>query len=146
MCPWNVPRSSLAWGLLFDYLEHSCISRTLPRTGILLMGSFILSKSQLYGYFLRKVLPDHTIPPAHIFKSNRHYGKSSFYLFVLSGSVVSNSLWPHGLQRTRLLCPWRFSSQEYWSGLPCSPLGIFRIQRLSPDLPHCRWILYSLSH
>ena len=23
----------------------------------------------------------------------------------------------------RLLCPWGFSSQEYWSGLPCSPSG-----------------------
>ena len=25
---------------------------------------------------------------------------------------------PHGLQPTRLLCPWGFSRQEYWSGLP----------------------------
>ena len=23
----------------------------------------------------------------------------------------------------RLLCPWGFSRQEYWSGLPCAPLG-----------------------
>ena len=37
---------------------------------------------------------------------------------VLSRSLMSNSLWPHGLQPTRLLCPWRFSRQEYWSGLP----------------------------
>ena len=35
---------------------------------------------------------------------------------VLSCSVMSDSLWPHGL-----LCPWRFSRQQYWSGLPCSP-------------------------
>ena len=33
--------------------------------------------------------------------------------------VMSHSLRPHGLQPTRLLCPWRFSRQEYWSGLPC---------------------------
>ena len=32
--------------------------------------------------------------------------------------VMSNSLGPHGLQPTRLLCPWGFSSPEYWSGLP----------------------------
>ena len=38
---------------------------------------------------------------------------------VLSCSVVSDSLWPHGLQPARLLCPWGFSRQEYWSGLPC---------------------------
>ena len=36
-------------------------------------------------------------------------------------AVMSNSLWPHGLQSVRLLCPWGFSRQEYWSGLPCPP-------------------------
>ena len=40
---------------------------------------------------------------------------------VLSCSVMSNSLQPHGLQPTRLLCPWRFSRQEYWSGLRWPP-------------------------
>ena len=34
-----------------------------------------------------------------------------------------DSLRPHGLQPTRLLCPWGFSSQEYQSGLPCPPPG-----------------------
>ena len=34
-------------------------------------------------------------------------------------SVVSDSLQPHGLQPVRILCPWGFSRQEYWSGLPC---------------------------
>ena len=38
---------------------------------------------------------------------------------VLSHSVVSDSLRPHGLQPTRLLCPWGFARQEYWSRLPC---------------------------
>ena len=42
---------------------------------------------------------------------------------VLSCSVLSDSLQPHGLQSTRLLCPWGFSSQQYWSGLPCPPPG-----------------------
>ena len=46
---------------------------------------------------------------------------------VLSRSVVSDSLWPHGLQPTRLLCAWGFSRPEHWSGLPCPPPG---------DLPH----------
>ena len=35
---------------------------------------------------------------------------------VLSCSVVSGSLGPHGLKSTKLLCPWGFSRQEYWSG------------------------------
>ena len=40
---------------------------------------------------------------------------------VLSHSVVSSTLGPYGLGR--LLCPWGFSRQEYWSGLPCPPPG-----------------------
>ena len=39
------------------------------------------------------------------------------------------SLRPHGLKPARLLCPWGFSRQEYWTGLPCPPPG---------DLPHPR--------
>ena len=39
----------------------------------------------------------------------------------LNCSVVSDSLQPHGLQPARLLCPWGFSRQEYWSGLPWPP-------------------------
>ena len=42
---------------------------------------------------------------------------------VLSCLVMSNSLWLHGLQPANFLCPWVFSRQEYWSGLPCPPLG-----------------------
>ena len=36
----------------------------------------------------------------------------------VSHTVVSNSLQPHGLKPARLLCPWGFSRQECWSGLP----------------------------
>ena len=42
---------------------------------------------------------------------------------VLSLSVISDSLQPHGLYPMRLLCPWGFSRQEYQSGLPCPPPG-----------------------
>ena len=38
---------------------------------------------------------------------------------MLSHSVVLDSLQPHGLKPTRPFCPWGFSRQEYWSGLPC---------------------------
>ena len=64
---------------------------------------------------------------------------------VLSRSVVSDSSWPHGLQPSRLLCPWGFSRQEYWS---CHDLlqGIFPTQGSNPGIPHCRWIPYYLSH
>ena len=42
---------------------------------------------------------------------------------VLRCSVVSDSLWPHGFKSARLLCPWGFSKQGYWSGLVCPPPG-----------------------
>ena len=42
---------------------------------------------------------------------------------VLSCSVVSDSFRPHELQPTSIFCPWGFSRQEYWSGLPCPPPG-----------------------
>ena len=54
---------------------------------------------------------------------------------MLSCAVVSDSLWPDG-QRRRL-CPWWFSRQEYWSGLPCPPprhLSNPRIRHRSPAL------------
>ena len=38
---------------------------------------------------------------------------------VLRHSVMSNSMRPHALQPSRLLCLWGFPRQEYWSGLPC---------------------------
>ena len=42
----------------------------------------------------------------------------SYTCVVLSCSIVSDSLQPHGLQPARHLCPWGFSRQEYnWSGM-----------------------------
>ena len=43
---------------------------------------------------------------------------------------MSDSLRPHGLQPTRLLCPWGFPRREYWSGLP--PVGWFLLQTIFP--------------
>ena len=31
------------------------------------------------------------------------------------------TLRPYGLEPTRVLCPWGFSRQEYWGGVPCHP-------------------------
>ena len=54
---------------------------------------------------------------------------------VLSPSVVSDSVPPQGLQSSRLLCPWGFSRQEYWSGLPCPPLGVLPNPGIEPRSP-----------
>ena len=59
---------------------------------------------------------------------------------------MSNSLWPHGLWLTRLLCPGAFPGKN--TGVGCCSLlqGIFPTQGSNPDLLHCKWILYCLSH
>ena len=45
------------------------------------------------------------------------------------------TLQPHGLQPTSLLCPWGFSRQEHWSGLPCPPPGDLPNPGIKPRSP-----------
>ena len=68
------------------------------------------------------------------------------HIHVLSRSVTHNSLRPHRLQSARLLCPWDFPGKN--TGVSCHALlhGIFPTQGSNPGLPHCRQILYHLSH
>ena len=69
----------------------------------------------------------------------------SLYLYIYgesaSHSVMSDSLWPHGLYSS-----WNSPVQN--TGVGSLPLlqGIFPTQGLNPGLSHCRWILYHLSH
>ena len=63
-----------------------------------------------------------------------------------SRSVMSDSLWPHGLQPTRLLRPWDFPGKSTGLGCHCLLQEIFPTQGLNPGLPHCRETLYHLSH
>ena len=65
--------------------------------------------------------------------------KSAMPLF--SRSVVSHSLRPHGVQSSRLLCPWDFPGKN--TGVDCPFLleGIFPTQGSNPhllSLLHCR--------
>ena len=55
--------------------------------------------------------------------------------FVARRSVLSDSLWPHGLYPTRILCPWGFSRQEYRGGLPCPPPGGLPNAGIKPRSP-----------
>ena len=52
---------------------------------------------------------------------------------MLSRSVVSHSLQPHGLQPARLLCP--SDSPGNWSGLPCPPPGALPNPGIKPRSP-----------
>ena len=54
---------------------------------------------------------------------------------VLSRSVVSDSLQPHGLQPIRLLRPRGLSRPAYWSGLPCPPPGDLPNPEIKPRFP-----------
>ena len=58
-----------------------------------------------------------------------------------SHSVVSESLWPHRLQPTRLLHPWDFPGKSTWVGCHFLLQGIFPTQGSNPGLPHCRQML-----
>ena len=58
-----------------------------------------------------------------------------------SRSVVSDSLRPHGLYS-----PWNSPGQNTRVGSLSLLQGIFPTQGLNSSLPHCRQILYQLSH
>ena len=58
-----------------------------------------------------------------------------------SRSVVSDSLWSHGLYS-----PWNSPGQNTGVGSLSLLQGIFPTQGLNPGLLHCRQILYQLSH
>ena len=54
---------------------------------------------------------------------------------------MSNSLQPH-----ELFSPWNFPGQNTGVGSLSLLQGIFPTQRSNPSLPHCRQVLYQLSH
>ena len=54
---------------------------------------------------------------------------------VLSCSVVSDSLRPHGLQPPQAPLSMEFFRQEYWNGLPFPPPGNLPDTRLKPTSP-----------
>ena len=61
----------------------------------------------------------------------------SFFFKKWKSLSVSDCLWPRGL-----CSPWNSPGQN-----SCSLLqGIFPTQESNPGLPHCRWVLYQLSH
>ena len=70
----------------------------------------------------------------------------SAFSVSVSRSVMPDSLRPHGLQPTRLLCPWDFPGKD--TGVGCHFLlqGIFPTQGSNPGILHCRQIHYWLSY
>ena len=58
-----------------------------------------------------------------------------------SFSVMLDSLQPH-----ELYGPWNAPGQNTEVGILSFLQGTFPTQGSNPGLPHCRWILYQLSH
>ena len=106
--------------LIYLYI-HPSFQPSIPLSicTLLLSGTMLPSRSILYFPCLSLRLRPHLPQP----------------LYVLSCSVMSNSLRPHWLQPARLLCPWGLSRQEYWSGLPCPPPGDLPNPGIEPRSP-----------
>ena len=64
-------------------------------------------------------------------------------LLTCACSVMSDYVHPIGY---RLICPWDSPGQNTRIGSLSLLQGIFPTQRSNSGLPHCRWILYQLSH
>ena len=59
--------------------------------------------------------------------------KDNLVCMCVSWSVISNSLWPHGLHS--LSGSLRFSRQDYWSGLPFLSPGVLPNPGIKPESP-----------
>ena len=83
---------------------------------------------------------------SHTENTNNEVRKSESGVCVRSvTSVVSDSLWPHGLQPARLLCPWDSLGKN--TGVGCHALfqGLFPTQVLNSHLLHLlNWQVDSL--
>ena len=103
----------------------------------LLLKSILLLIIQTLDLFMIS----YTSIPQHMHLFSLYFSIIEFAKLCESCSVVSDSLSPHGLYSPRN-SPGRNTEVGSWSLLQ----GIFPIQWLNPGLPHCRWILYELSH
>ena len=91
-----------------------------------------------------------SLPPSFFSHDPPHGMLSPFFLCLFKSclqsesenhSVVSNSLRPH-----RLYNLWNSPGQNTGVGSLSLPRGIFPTQGFNPGLPHCRQILYQLTH
>ena len=122
-------------------VELLCSTWDIPRRGIkpvslvspALAGGFITTESAGSSPF-SKILKNWSVV-------DLQYCVSVRCEWSESRSVVSDSLWPPGL-----CSPWNSPGQNAGVGRLSHLQGIFPTQGLNPSLPHCRRILYQLSH
>ena len=73
-------------------------------------------------------------------------GTEDIGMNCVNGSVMSDSLRPHGLWPTRLLVPWNSPGKNTGVGSHSLLQRIFLTQGSNLGLPHSRQIPYCLSH
>ena len=78
--------------------------------------------------------------------SGRSYIQQLLFLGSLMQSKVKVAQSCPSLRPHELYCPWNFPGQNTGAGRLSLLQGIFPTQGLNPGLPHCRQILYQLSH
>ena len=120
-----------------------------PLRWLSFMIKVALRKNGAFGAPLLGSSPRHTasspvyelLNPSKFISSSTWHMASTEVKWSESRSVVSNSLWPHGLY-----CPWDSLSQN--TGVDSLSLlqQIFPTQELNQGLLHCRWTLYQLSY
>ena len=77
---------------------------------------------------------------------------STVFHFLITRNIIFHIIYLPSLkvkvtQSCQTLCnPMEFSRPGYWSGYLSLLRGILPTQGSNPVLPHCRWILYQLSH
>ena len=99
--------------------------------------SYLLSISFYAGYFTFKCF---------VFLLYKCLCWNALNMKSVGCSVMSDSLWIHGLQPTRLLCLWSSPDKNTGVGFHSFLKGIFPIQGLNPGLLHWRQMVYHLSH
>ena len=117
------------WSFVTEYSKGCTWTIRVPSVSPSSLPSQLLSPIRTVRGFLKLPWP---------WKSTKALIKSRF---SESHSVLSDSLRPHGLYS-----PWNSSGQNAGVGSLSLLQGIFPTQGSNPGLPHCRWILYQLSH
>ena len=74
-------------------------------------------------------------------KESDHSLCKLYFMWKWKSLSRMDSFWPHGLYS-----PWNSSGHNTGVGSLSLLQGIFPTQGLNPGLPHCRQILYQLSH
>ena len=140
--PWGHKEANLTeWLNWTEQVYLLCCMGDIPRRGIKPVS---LVSSALAGGFITTEPPGSS-PFFNILKNwsivDLQYCVRVRYEWSESHSIVSNSLWSHGLYS-----PWNSLGQNTGVGSLSCHQGIFPTQGWNPGLPHCRWILYQLNH